>query len=182
MICQSVVVKVASHVCKFGLFAPVILHIVPHVCRSGPSAPVGFHGGCPGTAARARSAQGASQFAACYAAVRLTHHSDVRPVHIMKTSQVTVRLCLRMFRDSRVQIRPFCPRRPFISLPRVQIMGFRPRRLSCMLSRTAARARSAQGTSQAEFLREGIFRCRAEVGGQGKLCGDGKPAGPDMPP
>ena len=29
----------------------------------------------------------------------------------MKTSQVTVRLCLRMSRDSRVQIRPFCPRR-----------------------------------------------------------------------
>ena len=38
------------------------------------------------TAARARSAQGASQFAACYAAVRFTHHSDGRPVHIMKTS------------------------------------------------------------------------------------------------
>ena len=92
-----------------------------------------------------------------------------------------MRLYLRMSWDSRVQIRPFCPRRPFISLPRVQIMGFRPRRLSCMLSRTAARARSAQGTSQAEFLREGIFRCRAEVGGQGKLCGDGKPAGPDVP-
>ncbi len=27
-----------------------------------------------------------------------------------------------------VQIKPFCPRHPFISLPRVQIMGFRPRR------------------------------------------------------
>ena len=38
------------------------------------------------TAARARSAQGASQFAAGYAAVRLTHHSEDRPVHIMKTS------------------------------------------------------------------------------------------------
>ena len=38
------------------------------------------------TAARARSAQGASQFAAGYAAVRVTHHSDGRPVHIMKTS------------------------------------------------------------------------------------------------
>ena len=38
------------------------------------------------TAARARSAQGASQFAAGYAAVRLTHHSDVRPVHLTKTS------------------------------------------------------------------------------------------------
>ena len=36
---------------------------------------------------------------------------------------------LQWSRDSRVQIRPFCPRRPFISLPRVQIMGFRPRRL-----------------------------------------------------
>ena len=32
-------------------------------------------------------------------------------------------------RDSRVQIRPFCPRHSFISLSRVQIMGFRPRRL-----------------------------------------------------
>ena len=31
--------------------------------------------------------------------------------------------------DSRVQIRPFCPRRPFISLSRVQIVGFCPRRL-----------------------------------------------------
>ena len=36
-----------------------------------------------------------------------------------------------------------------------------------VVSRTAARARSAQGASQAEFLREGIFRCRAGVGGQG---------------
>ena len=33
-----------------------------------------------------------------------------------------------MSRDSRVQIRPFCPRRPFISLSRVQIVGFCPRR------------------------------------------------------
>ena len=48
------------------------------------------------TAARARSVQGASQFAAGYAAVRVPHHSDGRPVHIMKTSYVTVRLCLRM--------------------------------------------------------------------------------------
>ena len=46
----------------------------------------------------------------------------------MKTSQVTVRLCLRMSRDLRVQIRPFCPRHPFISLSRVQIVGFCPRR------------------------------------------------------
>ena len=51
-----------------------------------PFCPVGFHGCCPRTAARARSAQGASQFAAGYAVVRLTHHSDDRPVHIMKTS------------------------------------------------------------------------------------------------
>ena len=36
--------------------------------------------------------------------------------------------------QSRVQIRPFCPRRPFISLSRVQIVGFCPRRLSWMLS------------------------------------------------
>ena len=31
--------------------------------------------------------------------------------------------------QSRVQIRPVCPRHPFISLPRVQIMGFCPRRM-----------------------------------------------------
>ena len=31
----------------------------------------------------------------------------------------------------------------------------------------SGKARSAQGASQAEFLREGIFRCRAGVGGQG---------------
>ena len=37
------------------------------------------------TAARARSAQGASQFAAVYAAVRLPHHSDVRLVQLTKT-------------------------------------------------------------------------------------------------
>ena len=114
VICQSVVVKVASHVCRSGLFAPVIplfhyhgcrswvfapvvLHIAPHVCESRVFAPVvlsfhchgcrlrvfapvGFQGCCPRTAARARSAQGASQFAAGYAAVRLTHHCDVRHV------------------------------------------------------------------------------------------------------
>ena len=33
----------------------------------------------------------------------------------------------------------------------------------------SSKARSAQGASQAEFLREGIFRCRAGVGGQGSL-------------
>ena len=47
VICQSVVMKVARHVCKFGLFAPVIPLFHCHVCRSVPSAPVGFHGGCP---------------------------------------------------------------------------------------------------------------------------------------
>ena len=31
-------------------------------------------------------------------------------------------------------------------------------------------------------LRQGIIRCRAEAGGQGCLCGDGKPVGPDVPP
>ena len=46
----------------------------------------------------------------------------------------------------------------------------------------SGKGRSAQGASQVEFLREGIFRCRAGVGGQGKPCGDGKPAGPDVPP
>ena len=41
------------------------------------------------TAARARSAQGASQFAAGYAAVRLTHHSDVfAPVDFQIVHQV----------------------------------------------------------------------------------------------
>ena len=29
---------------------------------------------------------------------------------------------------------------------------------------------------------QGIIRCRAGVGGQGKPCGDGKPVGPDVPP
>ena len=29
---------------------------------------------------------------------------------------------------------------------------------------------------------QGIIRCRAEAGGQGCLCGDGKPVGPDVPP
>lgn len=85
VICQSVVVKVASHVCKSGPSAPVVLLIELHGCRSGPFAPVAFHGCCPRTAAMARSAQGASQFAACYAAVRHTRHSDVRPVHLTKT-------------------------------------------------------------------------------------------------
>ena len=28
---------------------------------------------------------------------------------------------------------------------------------------------------------QGIFRCRAGAGGQGKPRGDGKPAGPDLP-
>ena len=58
------------------------------------------------TAARARSAQGASQFAAGHAAVRLTHHGDDRPVHIMKTSQVTARLCfhrLLTFENAKVE-------------------------------------------------------------------------------
>ena len=64
VICQSVVVKFASHVCKFGLFAPVVLHVELHGCRSGlfvpviplfhcrvckswVSAPVGFNECCP---------------------------------------------------------------------------------------------------------------------------------------
>ena len=55
---------------------------------------------------------------------------------------------LRRSRDSRVRIRLFCPRRSSYWTLRVQIAGFCPRRLSCMLSRTAARARSAQGASQ----------------------------------
>ena len=70
-------------------------------------------------------------------------------------------------RRPRVQIRPFCPRRRPNRSSRVQIMGFCPRRRPLVLSRTAARARLAQGASQAEFLKEGIFRCRAGVGGQG---------------
>ena len=40
VICQSVVVKVAIHVCKSGPSVPVVLHIVPHVCKSWVSAPV----------------------------------------------------------------------------------------------------------------------------------------------
>ena len=30
-------------------------------------------------------------------------------------------------------------------------------------------------------LQQGIIRCRAGVGEQGKPCGDGKPGGPDVP-
>ena len=37
----------------------------------------------------------------------------------------------------------------------------------CRIHAGSSKARSAQGDSQAEFLREGIFRCRAGVGGQG---------------
>ena len=51
-------------------------------------------------------------------------------------------------RRPRVQIRPFCPRRRPNRSSRVQIMGFCPRRRPLVLSRTAARARSAQGASQ----------------------------------
>ena len=47
VICQSVVVKVASHVCKSGPFAPVVLLIELHVCRSLAFAPVGFNECCP---------------------------------------------------------------------------------------------------------------------------------------
>ena len=124
-ICQSVVVKVASHVCKFGLFAPVIPLFHCHVCRSWVFAPVvGFT--CANPA-------------------------------LLPPSFFTLNFT--------------CANRGF--LPPLALM---------MLSRTASRARSAQGASQAEFLREGIFRCRAGVGRQGKLFGDGKPAGPDVPP
>ena len=112
MICQSVVVKVASHVCKSGPFVPVVPLFHCHVCRSGLSVPV--------------------------------------------VLLIVLHGC-RLWVFAPVDFNGCCPR-------------------------TAARARSAQGASQAEFLREGIFRCRAGVGGQGKLCGDGKPAGPDVPP
>ena len=64
MICQSVVVKVASHVCKSWVSAPVIplfhchgcrslafalvvLHIELHGCRLRVFAPVGFNECCP---------------------------------------------------------------------------------------------------------------------------------------
>ena len=64
VICQSVVVKVASHVCKSWVSAPVIplfhchgcrslafalvvLHIELHGCRSRVFAPVGFNECCP---------------------------------------------------------------------------------------------------------------------------------------
>ena len=139
MICQSVVVKVASH-----------------VCRSGPSAPV-VGATCANQALLPPSA--------LYFIVTGADYGFLPPSL-----------------DPRVQIRPFRPRHPFISLPRVQIVGFAPVGFNECCPRTAARARSAQGASQAEFLREGIFRCRAGVGRQGKLCGDGKPAGPDVPP
>ena len=85
VICQSVVVKVASHVCRSGPSAHVISLFHCHGCRSWVFAPRRLSWMLSRTAARARSAQGASQFAAGYAAVRLTHHSDDRPVHLTKT-------------------------------------------------------------------------------------------------
>ena len=39
--------------------------------------------------------------------------------------------------------------------------------LVCRIHAGSSKARPAQGASQVEFLREGIFRCRAGVGGQG---------------
>ena len=83
--CQEGVVGL-GHGGRLRGFVPVAFHIVLHGSESRVSAYVAFHGCCPRTAARVRSAQGASQFAAGYAAVRFTHHSDDRPVHIMKTS------------------------------------------------------------------------------------------------
>ena len=47
VICQSVVVKVACHVCKSGLFVPVIPLFHCRVCKSWVSAPVGFNECCP---------------------------------------------------------------------------------------------------------------------------------------
>ena len=50
--------------------------------------------------------------------------------------------------DSRVQIRPFCTRHAVFERSRVQIRPFCPCRPSLILTRTVARARSAQGVSQ----------------------------------
>ena len=61
-------------------------------------------------------------------------------------------------------------------------LGVSGKNLVCRNHAGSGKARSAQGASQVEFLREGIFRCRAGVGGQGKPSGDGKPVGPDVPP
>ena len=61
-------------------------------------------------------------------------------------------------------------------------LGVSGKKLVCRNHAGSGKARSAQGALQAEFLREGIFRCRAGVGWQGKPCGDGKPVGPDVPP
>jgi len=44
------------------------------------------------------------------------------------------------------------------------------------------RTQRPRGASGLGGLRQGIIRCRAEAGGQGCLCGDGKPVGPDVPP
>ena len=44
------------------------------------------------------------------------------------------------------------------------------------------RTQRPRGASGLGGLRQGIIRCRAEAGGQGCLCGDGKPEGPDVPP
>lgn len=85
-----------------------------HLCHAdcpGIPAPILTTSFCAPAAARTRSARGASQFIAGYAAARLVYHSDDRPVYITKTSQVTTRRYLRRSRGSRVQIKPFCPRR-----------------------------------------------------------------------
>ena len=93
------------HVCKSGLSAPVAFHIELHVCKSWVSAPVvGFTCANP---------------------------AFLPPSSFTLNFTGADRGFLPPSLDSRVQIRPFCPRRP-----------------SLILSRTAARAHSAQGASQ----------------------------------
>ena len=41
---------------------------------------------------------------------------------------------------------------------------------------------SADRSGHAQQQQQGIIRCRAGVGEQGKPRGDGKPGGPDVPP
>ena len=79
--CQEGVMGL-GHGCRLRVFAPVVGFTCADPAFLPPSAFMYVVPNC----GKGRSAQGASQFAAGYAAVRVPHHNDGRPVHIMKTS------------------------------------------------------------------------------------------------
>ena len=175
MICQSVVVTVASHVCKSGPFAPVIPLFHCHGCRSVPSAPVGFNECCPElrqepaqlrvhrnspramplfglpiivmTALYTSRKQGKLQRACAYGGPEM---------HGCRSG--TFAPVVPLFHCHGCRSWVFAPVVGFTCADqafsytsldsRVQIVGFCPRRLSWMLSLTAARDCLAQGASQ----------------------------------